>query len=235
MDKKPSVFISSLLALFFIALRLAGGFVAWIFRLVRRCISGFSSFTGKILRPIPSQFILPLFITGGIFAGLGGYTVYMSRAFSYLSDDPAACVNCHIMAPYYASWRHSSHAQWATCNDCHVPQSSMLAGYAFKAQDGLYHAAMFTFKAEPETIRPRDASNKVIMENCVRCHTQLNTEFVKTGMASYADIKNGSQKACWDCHREVPHTRISNLASAPAAIVPLPSSPVPDWLQKMLK
>jgi cytochrome c nitrite reductase small subunit len=188
----------------------------------------------RILAPIPARLVLPLFILGGIATGLGGYTVYMSRAFSYLSDDPAACVNCHIMAPYYAAWNHSSHAQWATCNDCHVPEGA-LAGYAFKAQDGLYHAAMFTFRAEPQVIRPRDASNEVILQNCIRCHTQLNTEFVKTGMVAYADVKNGREKACWDCHRDVPHTRISNLASAPDAIVPLPASPVPDWLKKAMQ
>ena len=187
------------------------------------------------LKPIPNKFVVPLFLLGGIAAGLGIYTTYMSRAFSYLADDPSACINCHIMTPYYQSWSKSSHAVWATCNDCHVPQSSLLAGYAFKAQDGLYHAAMFTLKAEPQVIRPRDASTKVIMENCIRCHTQLNTEFVKTGMATFADIKTGRQMACWDCHREVPHTRISNLASAPNAVVPLPESPVPDWLKKMMQ
>lgn len=188
----------------------------------------------KILFFVPNQFVIPLFVVGGLLVGLGAYTTYMSRAFSYLSDDPSACVNCHIMTPYYQSWDRSSHARWATCNDCHVPQDSMLAGYMFKAQDGLYHAAMFTFKAEPQVIRPRDASSEVIMANCVRCHTQLNTEFVKTGMASYADVKSGRQKACWDCHRDVPHTRISNLASSPNAIVPLPASPVPEWLKKLM-
>lgn len=188
----------------------------------------------RILRSLPPRLIVPLFIIGGLLAGLGVYTAYMSRALSYLSDDPSACVNCHIMAPYYQSWNHSSHAKWATCNDCHVPDG-FFSGYMFKAQDGLYHAAMFTLKAEPQVIRPRDASNEVIMGNCVRCHTQLNTEFVKTGMVAYADVKSGRQKACWDCHREVPHTRISNLASAPDAIVPLPASPVPEWLKNAMK
>ena len=68
----------------------------------------------KFLSHIPNQFIVPLFVVGGIIVGLGGYSVYMSRAHSYLSDDPAACINCHIMTPYYQSWNHSSHAQWAT-------------------------------------------------------------------------------------------------------------------------
>jgi len=189
----------------------------------------------RLLSHIPSQFILPIFVVGGIIAGLGGYTVYMSRAHSYLSDDPAACVNCHIMTPYYQSWNHSSHAQWATCNDCHVPQDNVLNKYAFKAKDGLYHAAVFTIKGEPNVIRPREESCEVIMNNCIRCHTQLNTEFVKTGMIDYCDVKEGKGKACWDCHTQVPHTKISNLSSSPNAIVPLPESPVPDWLKKRMK
>lgn len=188
----------------------------------------------RILSPFPAKLVLPLFFLAGILAGLGAYTIYMSRAYSYLSDDPAACVNCHVMASYYQSWNHSSHARWASCNDCHVPDS-FFAGYAFKAMDGLYHAAVFTMGTEPQVIRPREASNKVILQNCIRCHTQLNTEFVKTGMVQYVDVKNGREKACWDCHRDVPHTRISNLASAPNAIVPLPSSPVPDWLKEAMK
>lgn len=88
---------------------------------------------------------------------------------------------------------------------------------------------------EPQVIRPRDESYGVIMENCIRCHTQLNQEFVNTGMLSYADTQKGMGKACWDCHREVPHGRISNLAMSPNAIVPLPESPVPQWLKDIMK
>ncbi|MDL2211185.1 cytochrome c nitrite reductase small subunit, partial [Bacteroides sp. OttesenSCG-928-M17] len=47
--------------------------------------------------------------------------------------------------------------------------------------------------------------------------------------------KEGEGKACWDCHREVPHTVVSNLSSSPNAIVPLPQSPVPDWLKNIMK
>lgn len=189
----------------------------------------------KFLEIIPIRFILPFFIIGGIAVGLGVYTLYMSRAHSYLSDDPAACVNCHIMAPYYQSWDHSSHAQWTSCNDCHVPHNNIFNKYFFKAKDGLYHAAVFSIHGEPETIRPREESYQVIMNNCIRCHTQLNTEFVKTGMITYTEAVAGKGKACWDCHTDVPHTQISNLSSSPNAIVPLPSSPVPDWLKKRLK
>lgn len=189
----------------------------------------------KFLSYIPKKFITPLFILAGIICGLGAYIIYMSRAYSYLSDDPSACINCHIMTPFYQSWNHSSHAQWASCNDCHVPHDNVFSKYAFKAKDGLYHAAVFTMNAEPNVIRPREASYEVIMNNCIRCHTELNTEFVKTGMIDYADTQKGKGKACWDCHTEVPHTKVSNLSSSPNAIVPLPKSPVPNWLKERIK
>lgn len=100
--------------------------------------------------------------------------------------------------------------------------------------DGLYHSAVFTFKAEPQVIRPRDASSGVIMNNCIRCHTQINTEFVKTGMIEFAQTKDGIGKACWDCHRNIPHTVVSNISSSPNVIAPMPKSPVPAWLKKMI-
>lgn len=165
----------------------------------------------------------------GILAGLGIYTIYMSRAWSYASSDPAVCVNCHIMAPYYQSWRHSSHGQWATCNDCHVPGDNVVAAYAFKAVDGLYHSAVFTVGAEPQVIRPREASYGVIMDNCIRCHTPLVTEFAKMEI-SYPAAKAGAGKPCWECHTQVPHTNISNIASSTAVAAPVPGNPVPDWM-----
>ena len=45
----------------------------------------------------------------------------------------------------------------------------------------------------------------------------------------------GDGKACWDCHRDVPHGGMNSLSSTPAALVPYPESPVPEWLQKLIK
>ncbi|MGL4852672.1 MAG: cytochrome c nitrite reductase small subunit [Phocaeicola sp.] len=188
----------------------------------------------RFLNTIPRQFVVLLFVIGGVIIGLGGYIIYMARVHSYASDDPEACINCHIMTPYYQSWMHSSHGNWTSCNDCHVPQNSLFSKYAFKAMDGVYHSVVFTLKAEPQVIRPREASSTVIMNNCIRCHTQLNTEFVKTGMITYAEAIEGRGKACWDCHRNVPHTIVSNISSAPNVIAPMPKSPVPDWLKKVI-
>lgn len=189
----------------------------------------------KFLKIIPYQFVLPLFIVAGVLVGLVAYSIYVSRAYSYLSDKPEACINCHIMSPYYASWRHSSHGNVATCNDCHVPHDNVFHKYAFKAKDGLYHAAVFTLREEPDAIRPRAESHEVIMNNCIRCHEQLNTALVSTGTIDYQDVMHGQGKACWDCHQEVPHSKISNIAGAPNVIAPMPESPVPDWLKKQMK
>ncbi|MDX9919924.1 MAG: cytochrome c nitrite reductase small subunit [Paludibacter sp.] len=168
-------------------------------------------------------------------AGLGTYTIYMSKAHMYLSDDPAACVNCHIMTPYYQTWFHNSHSKWTNCNDCHVPQNSVISKYYFKAMDGLLHSAVFTMRTEPLAIRARNASSNVVMDNCIRCHTQLNNEFVKTGMISFNDAREGKGKACWDCHTSIAHGKESSIASTPNAIVtPLPESPIPEWLKKAM-
>ena len=201
----------------------------------------------KILDNLSAMFSfrqkVALLVGAGVFVGLGALFMYLLRAHTYLGDDPAACVNCHIMTPYYASWSRSSHGRiddksnGATCNDCHVPHTSVLSKYAFKAMDGMKHVAYFVTKSERQAIMAEDGSAQVIMENCIRCHAQLNQEFVKTGRINYMKAKVGEGKACWDCHRNVPHGGMNSLSATPAAEsqVPLPPSPVPDWLQNMRK
>lgn len=178
-----------------------------------------------------------LLVLSGAFVGLGGLFMYLLRAHTYfIGDDPAACVNCHIMTPYYATWSHSSHGRDATCNDCHVPHQNLAVKYGFKAMDGLKHTAYFVAHAERQAIMAESMSAEVIMDNCIRCHTQLNQEFVKTGRIDYMTAKRGEGKACWDCHRNVPHGGMNSLMSTPnaEAVTPLPPSPVPAWLQSML-
>lgn len=173
----------------------------------------------------------------GVIVGLGFLFAYLLRLHTYLvGDDPGACVNCHIMSPYYATWSHSSHGRDATCNDCHVPHQNVAVKYLFKGMDGMKHVAYFVTNAEDQAIRAEMASSQVIMDNCIRCHTQLNTEFVKTGRINYMMAKRGEGMACWDCHRDVPHGGMLSLTKTPNAEtqVPLPPNPVPQWLQKLV-
>ena len=172
-----------------------------------------------------------LIVLGGSFLGLAFLFMYLLRAHTYfIGDDPAACVNCHIMTPYYASWSHSSHGRDATCNDCHVPHQNLAMKYGFKAMDGLKHTAYFVTHSEHQAIMAENMSASVIMDNCIRCHTELNQAVAKN-MESNRD----KGKACWDCHRNVPHGGMNSLSKTPHAETqtPLPPSPTPKWLQKL--
>ncbi|MBO1362344.1 cytochrome c nitrite reductase small subunit [Prevotella sp. A2931] len=178
-----------------------------------------------------------LLVAGGVIVGLTLLFLYLLRMHTYIAgDDPAACVNCHIMTPYYATWSRSSHSRDATCNDCHVPNGNIATHYGFKGLDGMKHVAYFVTHSERQAIRAETASAQVIMDNCIRCHKQLNTEFVKTGRIDYMQAKRDEGMACWDCHRNVPHGGMNALTSTPNAEtqVPIPPSPVPRWLQKVL-
>ncbi len=182
----------------------------------------------------PPKWRLPVIIAAGIAVGLFAFLFYISNASSYLSDNPKTCVNCHIMAPQYATWSHSSHRQYTNCNECHVPHNNVLNKYFFKAKDGMRHATIFTMRAEPQVIFIKEAGRDVVQNNCIRCHHHLVTDSkLLSSTTEYQHFR--SERKCWECHREVPHGRVNSLSSVPNARVPLLESPVPDWLKKIIK
>ncbi len=156
---------------------------------------------------LPPRFRLPVFVGLGVFAGLGLATAHLARVPSYLSDDPTTCVNCHVMGTAYLTWAHGSHRNVATCNDCHVPHDSLLKQYAFKAEDGLIHATVFTLRREPQVIRLSERAVPVVEANCRRCHGDLVS-------AIHPRTWEQGDPRCWDCHREVPHGRVQSLSTA---------------------
>jgi cytochrome c nitrite reductase small subunit len=105
----------------------------------------------------------------GVLVGLGGFTFVYAKGFSYLSTDPRACVNCHVMNEPYDAWRKSGHRHTATCVECHLPATGV-AKWIAKADHGFRHSAAFTLQnfKEPIEITPRD--RRVVQANCVRCH-----------------------------------------------------------------
>jgi len=139
-----------------------------------------------------------LAILFGVLVGAGGYTFFYAHGLSYLSDDPRACVNCHVMRPQFEGWQKASHHTAATCNDCHVPQNFFLK-YLAKGDNGWHHSKAFTLQdfQEPIRIRPRNAA--VLNANCVRCHG----EFVREILARR--VPNDEELYCVRCHTEVGH------------------------------
>lgn len=186
----------------------------------------------RLLIP-PDNWKLPVILLLGIIIGLAAFIFKISKAYSYLSDAPETCVNCHIMAPQYATWNHSSHRERATCNDCHVPHNNVFNKYYFKAKDGLRHSTMFALRLEPQVIHIKDAGKEVVQNNCIRCHEHLLTDN-KMAQKSGSFQHNRTDRTCWECHREVPHGRVNSLSSVPNARVPLPESPVPAWIKKLI-
>ena len=87
----------------------------------------------------------------GALLGLGSYTFVYAEGTSYLSNDPRACVNCHVMREQYDAWQKTSHHAAATCNDCHVPQD-LFGKYLAKAIHGYRHSKAYTFEDFHEPI-----------------------------------------------------------------------------------
>lgn len=154
----------------------------------------------------------------GVFAGLSVFTLYISKAPSYLSDNPGTCINCHVMNSQFSDWAHSSHRQQTTCNDCHVPHENAFRKYLFKAEDGLRHATIFTLRTESQSIRIREAGQHVVQSNCIRCHERLvGMEYLMTVIPEFHQTLK--DRHCFDCHRETPHSRVNSISSTPNALV----------------
>ncbi len=170
-----------------------------------------------------------------VFLGIGLFLAKEGEVVSYMSDNPEACVNCHVMTPVYNAWMHSSHREWANCNDCHVPHDNIVNKYFFKAKDGLYHASIFTLRAEPDVIKMQEASQKVVQDNCIRCHVQQVTQTKYDGWIDN-HAENRTERQCWSCHKEIPHGRVHGISTVKYNIAPLPTdreeAVIPDWLQK---
>jgi cytochrome c nitrite reductase small subunit len=134
----------------------------------------------------------------GVCAGAAGYTFYYARGASYLSNDPAACVNCHVMQPQYDAWQRSSHHAVATCNDCHTPHA-LVPKYLTKMENGYHHSKAFTLQDFPDTIRIRPHNERILKESCLNCHAGMVSEIVahRSGGAEPPD--------CLHCHSDVGH------------------------------
>src|SRR4051812_29709607 len=141
---------------------------------------------------------LLLCVLAGILLGAGAYTVHYAEGFSYLSNDPKACVNCHIMRDQYDGWQKASHHANATCNDCHVPHD-LIPKYLVKAENGFWHSKGFTLQDFPEPIRIRPVSSRILQANCLHCHHDLVNDILGHG-------STGSEPPdCVHCHAVVGH------------------------------
>lgn len=148
--------------------------------------------------------IVLLSIVVGILIGLGSFTFYYGEGFSYMSKDPKACVNCHIMQPQYDSWQKASHHTVATCVQCHLPHG-FVEKYISKAENGYNHSRAFTLQNFQEPIMITKKNSLILQENCVKCHNNMVENLTHGGMAD-----SGSM-GCVKCHRTVGHGEPAGL------------------------
>ncbi len=189
------------------------------------------NFLNKI---VSEKWKLPFLVTFGVLFGLVIMVMYTSNFFSYFSDSPKTCMNCHVMGPQYASWEHSSHRENATCSDCHVPHDNIFKTYYFKAKDGMGHATAFTMRTEPQAIMIKEEGKQAVQMNCKRCHANVVNGLRKMAKNSI-NSNNGKGRLCWDCHQLTPHGKARSLSSAPFAKVPTTESVVPNWLKEAMR
>ncbi len=133
----------------------------------------------------------------GLAVGIGGYTFIYAKGYSYLTNDPAACANCHIMSEHYAGWVKSSHRAVAVCNDCHTPPG-FVAKYATKASNGFWHSYGFTTGRFPEPLQITPRNLEVAELACRKCHHEIVEAIEGTH-------EGAKQLSCIRCHKSVGH------------------------------
>jgi cytochrome c nitrite reductase small subunit len=152
----------------------------------------------------------------GTAAGLGLYTFVYARGWSYLTNDPAACANCHIMSEHFAAWTKGSHHTAATCNDCHTPHD-LVGKYAVKAKNGFWHSFYFTVGGYPDPLRITGGNREVTEDACRYCHAEITGAIdhaartagpagaARRGSPAVHAAHAGERISCIRCHRYVGH------------------------------
>jgi cytochrome c nitrite reductase small subunit len=159
----------------------------------------------NVLNP---RFALALLV--GIAVGIGGYAFVYAKGYSYLSNDPRACANCHVMNAQYDGWIKSSHHSAATCNDCHTPHN-ILGKYAVKANNGFFHSFYFTTGMYPDNVAITKFDREVVEAACRHCHQNITQAIDRASAHGGAE---GIQ--CTRCHNSVGHSESTASARPPA-------------------
>jgi len=157
-------------------------------------------------RPLLWLSLLASLLVGALM-GSGVFTFVSAHGLSYMSDDPAVCVNCHVMREQFDGWQHSSHHANATCNDCHLPHDNLPHKLFVKAANGYHHSKAFTLMDFQDPIRIKPGNAEVLEANCLRCHGELTDSITAHGTLGVPT--DPTQKAdlygCVRCHSEVGH------------------------------
>jgi cytochrome c nitrite reductase small subunit len=150
---------------------------------------------------VKAALLVVMAILTGIAAGVGTFTFGYAQGASYLTNDPAACANCHVMQDQYDGWRHSSHRSVAACNDCHTPPG-LIPKYMVKAKNGFWHSFYFTIGRFHEPIQITPGNRMVTEKACRKCHAAIVAAIDPT-----PGHRESDKTSCIRCHSNVGHMR----------------------------
>lgn len=144
-----------------------------------------------------SILLLLLAVLLGLLGGLGAFTFGYGDGAAYLSSDPVACKNCHIMEDQFDSWLKSSHQRVAVCNDCHLPPGAV-GKWVTKADNGFFHSLAFTLENFHEPIQIKPRNRRVTQSACIACHQDFVHQMLPVE-------PSGDMELCVKCHADAGH------------------------------
>lgn len=195
----------------------------WLRTRLQRLARGFASLTQRIApRRGTSRVyaVLPILIGIGIIALLG---------FVQVSSTPDFCGTCHIMKPYYASWKHSKHNQVA-CVECHI--SPGITAEVRKKYEALsmvvkYFTATYSTRPWAEV---DDAA-------CLRCHQRRllegKVQFKGTifdHRPHLTESRRGLKLRCTSCHSQIVQGTHLTVTTSTCALCHFKGQPANDKL-----
>lgn len=133
----------------------------------------------------------------GVLGGLGAFTFGYGDGAAYLSNDPAACANCHVMQDHFDSWTASSHAGVATCNDCHLSHHP-IGKWITKADNGFFHSLAFTTDDYPRPVQIKPRNRCTTQAACLHCHGDVAHNLLPA-------VHGDDTVQCVHCHTRVGH------------------------------
>jgi nitrate/TMAO reductase-like tetraheme cytochrome c subunit len=139
-------------------------------------------------------------LTAGIFVAFAFVLILVSVQ---VTSQPSFCGGtCHIMKPYYESWRHSSHKNVA-CVECHIPPGP--SAEIRKKWEALSMVASYftgTYGTKPWT-EIEDAA-------CLRCHERrliMGKEMLGDVQFDHSahllEMRRGKTLRCTSCHSQI--------------------------------
>lgn len=155
--------------------------------------------------------------------GLGGLLV-LAVLTVQLTSTPSFCGSCHIMRPYYASWKASTHNHIA-CVECHIPPglgSEVQKKYEALSMVARYFTGTYSTKPWAEV---EDAA-------CFRCHEKrlltgpIRFQEVKFNHAPHlSELRNGKRLRCTSCHTQIVQDTHIEVSTAPCFLCHFKGSP----------